>query len=354
MIRKHFLMTIALLCTMMLPMGFAACSSDDNNNDVEAPETDEYKVFDDLSYFQRAIVQMDPLGKFLYFHYGKVLYPNDRGHLYIGVNSWEEAEKIFRSWIAPDVVLSNVAPSSRALKGELTDTLGNAQLTVYLQPGEGLNVAECTVSDESQLEHFTCVSFIDNSDWPEDSGENNWKVGDVVLGLMIHDRDCDMFKYVDPGCNCINNSLDDKDKMLNFVCLREQSNGVKPLFAAITAHDGYKCGGGIYPSYVNIRESDYTPNESEAGTIRSLLNSNWDFFVSAFKEAGFGPLTEGCDYFIDKKHYGGFLNLVTYYDTYSYKTGYINGILVGGSRRFLLYFDNLSDDEIDDFEIVCR
>jgi hypothetical protein len=42
------------------------------------------------------------------------------------------------------------------------------------------------------------------------------------------------------------------------------------------------------------------------------------------------------------------------FDTYSYKTGYINGILVGGSRRFLLYFDNLSDDEIDDFEIVCR
>lgn len=145
---------IALVCMAAQGLVLTACSNDNEDNssiNVESPETDEYKVFDDLSYFQRAIVQMDPLGRFLYFHYGKVLYPNDRGHLFIGVNTWDEAEKIFRSWMAPDVVLRNVGPSTRALKGELTDTLGNAQLTVYLEPSEGTNVAECTVSDDTQI-----------------------------------------------------------------------------------------------------------------------------------------------------------------------------------------------------------
>lgn len=354
---KRLLMTFALLCAVAQGLVLTACSSDNDNDDnVELPETDAYNVFDDLGYFQNAIVETDSLDNFLYYHYGEELYPNDKGHLYIGVDTWDEAEKMFRAWIAPDVTLSNTAPSTKSLQGSFTDEQGKAQLTAFLKPGEGNIVAECTVSDESQLKHFNQVTFLLNSTWPHNSGENIYHVGDLVLGMDIHDRGCDLYEYGydESFCDCINSYLHEKDKRLNFVCLREQSNGVKPLFAAITSHDGYKCGGDLYPAHCNICNSDYTPNESEAGSIRSLLTSNWSFFVDAFKDAGFGPLTEDCDYFIDRWHFGGFLNLVTYYDTYSYKTGYINGIMIGGSRRFLLYFDNYSDEDLDDFMTLYR
>ena len=92
--------------------------------------------------------------------------------------------------------------------------------------------------------------------------------------------------------------------------LPESLRQYKPLFAAITNHDGYVCGKDfLYPTYWTIRQSGYTPDESMAGTIKSLLAENWDERVSDFNRANCGPLTEKNDYFIDRDHAGGFLNM---------------------------------------------
>ena len=77
-----------------------ACSDDD---DDKAPERLETTAYDDLDYFQRAIVDVDSLGNFQCRQYGVPLYDNDTTHLYIGVESIEAAEKIFRYWLAPDI-----------------------------------------------------------------------------------------------------------------------------------------------------------------------------------------------------------------------------------------------------------
>ena len=68
---------------------FTACSDDD-----KAPERLETTAYDDLDYFQRAIVDVDSLGNFQCRQYGVPLYDNDTTHLYIGVESIEAAEKI--------------------------------------------------------------------------------------------------------------------------------------------------------------------------------------------------------------------------------------------------------------------
>lgn len=340
----------ALMAAAVLTLGFAACSSNDDNpvdnpDDTEAPETHAYNVFDDLDYFLHAIVQKDAEGKFAYFHFGEVVDENLPKRLYIGVNSFEEAEKMFRQWMAPDVVLTDIIPGTReggsaglGLKGDFTDSEGNVQGTIYLRRGEGLEIATVSYSDESQLEDFSEICFADNDGWTwvwVGPDKNKWSVGQIVGWVTL------------TSSNKIEDKLDSDDKMLQFVCIRAQSNGVKPLFAAITNHDGYVCGKDfLYPTYWTIRQSGYTPDESMAGTIKSLLAENWDERVSDFNRANCGPLTEKNDYFIDRDHAGGFLNIWQYYDTYSYKTGYINGILSGCSRRFLLYFDHVADNDI--------
>ena len=339
--KKILYSIIALLCMVAQGLVLTACSSnDDNTGESESPETDAYNVFDDLDYFQRAIVQKDAEGNLAYFHFGKVLDPNKPKRLYIGVDSWEEAVKIFRYWIAPDVVLTDIVPGTRGevggslgLKGDFTDSQGNSQGTVFLKPGEDPYIAEVSYSDESQLEDFSAISFVSNGYelWWNSTDGHHWHLGDVVAFIRL------------TSSNKIEDKLNESDKRLNFVCIREQSNGINPLFAAITNHDGYKCGGGIYPAYMTIRSSHFTPDEAQAGMIRNLMAGRWDAFVNDFKKAECGPLTENCDYFIDRDHRNW---ITTYYDTYSYKSGFINGILVGGHRRFLLYFDNYPDEEI--------
>ena len=107
---------------------FTACSDDD-----KAPERLETTAYDDLDYFQRAIVDVDSLGNFQCRQYGVPLYDNDTTHLYIGVESIEAAEKIFRYWLAPDI--EAVAAADNSITANLTDEDGKAQGTIFFRPG---------------------------------------------------------------------------------------------------------------------------------------------------------------------------------------------------------------------------
>ena len=61
--QKKLLLILALLCAVAQGLVLTACSSnDDNTVESESPEADVYNVFDDLDYFQRAIVQKDAEG----------------------------------------------------------------------------------------------------------------------------------------------------------------------------------------------------------------------------------------------------------------------------------------------------
>ena len=127
---KRYQIFAALLFGVLISVSFAACSdNDDNNGGGEKPDPEENEVaYDDLSYFQNAIIEVDSLGNFLERTCGEVLNVNEPHHLYVGVESFDEAKQKFLLWLAPDVT---VTPTGNNLTAQLTDEEGHAQGTVY-------------------------------------------------------------------------------------------------------------------------------------------------------------------------------------------------------------------------------
>lgn len=332
---------LALLAALVLPLGFAACSSDDDdNNNGGGQETTKTSKYDDLKYFQDVITDLDNSGNLLGYHYGKELYKDsDPGHLYIGADTWDEAEKMFRRWLTSDVSITKISSDTNGLQAELTDTLGNKQLTVYLKPSTSeTNVAEVTVSDDSKLKYFYQITFMLNDAWPQNAKSGkHWRKGDVLYegyAVSIEER------------------LNEKDFPLTWVCIRAGTNGNKPVFVAVTNHSEYKCGSStLRPAYHNIRTSRYCPNKSEAAQLDSLLIKDWDLFVAAMSEAGATTLSKDGYYWYDwndggsSSHYHAYY----YYTGEDYKSGASTFFYVDAeSAPFLLYFDWYEDDEVHD------
>ncbi len=320
-----WLMAVAYAATLT----FTACSSDgdDNNNDSERFETTNY---DDLNYFQRAIVDVDSLGNFKCRQYGVPLYENDTTHLYIGVETLEAAEQFFRQWLAPDI--NAVAAADKSLTVNLTDEDGKAQGTVFFLPGTGGTVAEVTVSPETKLRHFSQVTFLLNSAWPFNSAKSRWHVGDI-----LHDV------HLDGKIELYLKTAGDVPR--NWVCIREASNGVKPMFCAITkqSYNVPIAGKWIYSALIS--QSKYCPSMPTAETIKDILNKDWDFFVACFQECGCGSLG-GDGYWIDDEH----TSFYKFHEVYYYNSGFHYGESQRSkiTKPFLLKIDDVEDGAVMD------
>lgn len=363
----------ALLAALVLPVGFAACTNEDNpSEDPEAPESDVVVInaWDAPRYFQHAIATCEQNGdNFESFAWGVELYKNDPGHLYIGVNSFDEAEKMFKYWLAPNVKPALLPPSDRALQCPLPDLKGITQMEVYLKPGETDDVvAEVTVSDKSKLEHFYKITFLKNSAWPtngddgadgddsegndgegeegeegDDVVETSWNVGDIVKNVKI------------TSDNSIEDKLDDSDKQLDFVCIRASGNGINPWFVATTKHDSYKCGNSSNrPTYNRIRKAYWVPDEDTSNEIRSMMKDNWDTIKAAWEKADNGSFpNQGNDKepFIDRCHIS---SAVHFFDAYNFDSGYINGRKAQTGSSFFFNFNNYSASDVYDGCTVSR
>lgn len=344
--KKNFFMTIVLLAAVVLPLGFASCSA--NDNPVEDPDEQDITeaviidAWDAPRFFLHAIATCDQEGNnFESFAWGEELYPNtDPGHLYIGVDTFDEAEQIFRRWLAPNVNPGLIPPSDKALKCPLPDLKGIPQMEVYLKPGETDDVvAEVTVSDESKLKHFYKITFLKNSAWPTNDDETTWEVGDIVKNVKL------------TSDNNIEDKLNDKDKRLDFVCIRKSGNGIKPWFITVTKHEDYVCGGTIErPTYKRIRMSYWTPDEDTANEIQSLMSENWSLIESEFEDADCGTLSEGRYYWIDRCH----KSKSHLFDEMKYSTGALQGHSKNTSGTFLLNFNNYSAEDVYDDCTVWR
>ena len=280
---------------MALAVSFTACrdSAFDNpvDNGGENGRTDEnpITVFDDLAYFQNAIIAVDSVGDMICRSYGEVLYANEPGHLYIGVKDLTEAETMFRHWIAPDVELSTTIPTTSGLTCPLTDMEGKPQGTIYFTPGtERKIVAEVTASDDTPLKHFNKITFLLNAAWPmQTSIYRKYTEGDIITHTPVGDKK--KMHLSDPGCHGYKEvwTVDDftpEDQTLHFVCIRQGGKGTNPLFIAVTKEK-------YYTSYYRTLwywycRSDYGPSLSLAKTISEILRASWDFYVEAFDKAG--------------------------------------------------------------------
>ena len=341
----------ALLAAMLLPLGFAACSSNEDNPTAGPvdpdPEHFDPKVRVARHYFQHIIVSCNEDGSgFEGYRWGKELYPDtDPGHLYIGVDTWEEAAKMFRRyWMAPNARPKILPPSEKTLRSELTDTQGNKQMEVYLKPGETDDVvAELTVSDESKLMHFYKITFLKNSAWPEKpagtrgSSAYRWRVGDYVKNVTI------------TSDNSVEDKLDSEDEQLDFVCIRSSGNGVKPWFVTVTVHNTYKCGDPLfYPTHGRIRKAKFVPDYDTATEIDSLLHDNWNLIKNAWEECSdigkfFGTNSENEPFIATCE------NDTDHYDSYDFDASECTALDEQGAKApFLLEFDIYDDDEVED------
>lgn len=333
-----WLMGLMLLTTATTT--FTACSDDDDskgNNGTE--QTDSVAAtYDDLAFFQEAICRIDSAGELVHYVIGEALYESEPQHLYIGVDNIEEAAKMFRCWMAPDVELTDITPTVSDLTAQLTDTLGRAQGTIYFRAGSGTTVAEVTYSPETQLKYIDKITFLQNSAWPYNSEALVWHKGDIRKFHMT--GDCGYY-------------LEDNDKELNFVLIREGGNGVKPIWCAIT-NNGYELRTPAMWKHwqlENIRKSNYCPPQAKAETIGSILRNDWDFFEDKFREAGNGALNKNESYWYNHTHTNGW---ATYYDVMVYGTGYTWGVKVTDiynsvasiTYHFLLNIDWIKDGDM--------
>ena len=275
----HYLKTIlAIVSAIALCTGFAACSNDDDEENPNVPERETVTTFDDLAYFQDAFIETDSLGKFIAHCVGTPIYENDPTHLYIGVETIHEALEYWDACLAPDITRTTSADNS--YNYTLTDKEGQLQGTVSFAPGtESGHVAEIT-TNATDLKHFKAVTFLLNSAWPFNSEEGTYRLGDV-RNIALTDAS---IQITGAQYNC------------NFVCVREKSNGVRPLYVGITNVE--LCPGEEEVS--PLLNSVYCPAEAKAKQISELLRKDWELFEACFEEAGGGPLKRGWYYWYDK------------------------------------------------------
>ena len=339
------------LC-MALALSFTACrdsefdnpvdNGGENGNTVGVPLT----VFDDLAYFQNAIIAVDSEGEMLCRSYGEVLFTNDPDHLYIGVKDLTEAETLFRSWIAPDVALSTTIPTTSGLTCPLTDANGKPQGTIFFTPGtETKIIAEVTASSDTQLKHFNKITFLLNAAWPlKASVYRKYNEGDIITHTPVGDK-----KHIgsvsgphgyDGGDTWTVDDFTPEDQTLHFVCIRPGGNGKCPLFIAVTKGkyyvDSYRT---LWYWYHN---SQYAPSLSLAKEISNIVKASWGFYAEVFDKAG-GYKIDGAVWTKDK-HYSF---IVPFYDYIYLKYGSTYGSKGDECKwPYMLKIDWLDDNAI--------
>ena len=98
----RWLLGIAIAATATL----TACSDNDDdnsNNGNGGNPAAEVVTFDDLGFFQNAIIEVDSVGDMMTRYYGMILDEAEPEHLYIGVDNLAQAQTLFSQWLAPDV-----------------------------------------------------------------------------------------------------------------------------------------------------------------------------------------------------------------------------------------------------------
>ena len=316
---KTLLWFVALALTANFTV--TACSDDDDNsnNNPEAGDSIEVTSFDDLHFFQNAIAPVNTLGQLVGRSYGEPLDNNDTTHLYIGVETLAEAEEMFRTWMAPDIELSTIVPTTNGLTCPLTDIEGKPQGTIYFKPGtESGHVAEVTASEGTALKHFSRITFLLNSAWPYNSDQQYFYLGDIVPFAAT----------TDVGI------IDDTKETFDFVCIKEGGNGVKPQFISISK----KTSSG----FSTDNNNPWIPSDCTAKPIAKIISKDWDYWVEVFKEADCGELK---DEHLWYDHWYGVPGITFQYGI-NLKTAKTDYFYYGRDKKVLYNQNRLTDIEI--------
>jgi hypothetical protein len=253
-----------------------SCSKDDDDSNDESKHRRTATTFDDFAFFQDTFIDVDSLGNFLHRSIGQPLptLDSDTTHLFVGVETIEEALKYFDMSLAPDIERS--VSSTPNYTYMLTDVNGQEQGTVSFAPGtEDKHVAEITTNIPA-LKHFSRITFLENGAWPYKFNSGRYKLGDGRKENIE-------VVYWDGWRRT-------KNYTQKFVCIREKGNGVKPLYVGLT------------DDFLDARDlrvtSDYCPKPGVASQIANITKKDFDFFKACFSAAGMS-LDSGWLYWIN-------------------------------------------------------
>ena len=289
--KKMFLAFMAIATLTMV-----GCKKD--NNDPDAPERMDVTAFDDLKFFQEYFINVDSLGNFVSRSIGIPLpvYDEDTTHIFIGVENMEEALTYLEDCLPPVDEIRPLMNGNYPYTFTLTDEKGASQGTISFAPGTEPGFVADITTDLPGLRHFKKVTFVQNDSWPVDFTEGQYHFGDVRTFTV---------SYRDDEASMNQGREITKTRTMKFVCLREKSRGVKPLYVSIT------------PDLIDPNDddftllvSDYCPKKRDALMIyRILYNYRFSYAMELFAQTGEGALKSDEYYWIngfDLNQFAGF------------------------------------------------
>lgn len=260
------LMAIAILTN--------ACNDkDDDNIDDNAPIDGNNMVWDDLEYFQNAFVEIDSSGRLVNRNVGQPLYAVDTARIYVGVENMEEALSFFDAALSPEV--ARTVSVSNCYTYDFFDRDGKTQGTVSFEPNEDDGAIAEITTNLPDLKYFNRVTFIRKSYWPNNDAAGIHKIGDIIR----YQTDIQKYPYTE-----LNN--------VAFVCVREKSYGVKPIYVALTKTNEYTHAQALKIATTPV----YPSNKNVVMVIANIISKNFEFFKAKFDEAGEGELSADTGY----------------------------------------------------------
>ena len=277
-------------------MAFAAlamtgCSNDDNATEQPGvPERQDVTGFDDLEYFQEYFVNVDSLGNFVSRSIGIPLpvYDEDTTHIFIGVENMEEALTYLEDCLPPVDEIRPLMNGNYPYTFTLTDEKGASQGTISFAPGTEPGFVADITTDLPGLRHFKKVTFVQNDSWPVDFTEGQYHFGDVRRIIFSYPVQENYHGY--PVEKIYTRDM-------SFVCLREKSRGVKPLYVSITPD---KMSPNTWEVRNGLLVSDYCPGECNTLMIYRILNNfSFSYAMELFARTGEGQLKHDEYYWYD-------------------------------------------------------
>ncbi len=248
---------------------FASCSSDDDGN-KSGTKTGPVTCYDQVSYLQGNIVDVDTLGNVKNRVNGAMLNPTDTTELSVGVKDVNEAAALFKSWLSPDTKVETISPSAVNMEADLTDGTGAVKETVYFKATNDPDVvAEMTFKNNNVMKHVTKMKFVLSSAWPENGGITPYVVGEHAI---------------------YNTNLNEGYR--EYVCVREAKEGQAGLMVYISQET----------TDAPLIDLWKFASAGNASTVSSIIRADWDTFAEYFADAGMSDrFKKGESYWYD--HY---------------------------------------------------
>ena len=261
-------------------MPLTSCNKDpqEDIDEQHDPESDSDQIqitaYDALSWLQGNIVVVDGNGEIIRRICGKPLDVSQPDIISVPVADYEEAEKIFLGWVAPDKEAIKV---DGGYDYNLTDAEGKAQGSVSFRSVDGADgtVACMTVGEDTDLKQVSEVRFIDADLWPENDETLEVKAGEVY----------ELEDYVLSWSGKLSLNFNAPElKSLPFYCIQGNTEGKEGILVWLCPDSDTKLDHPNPYYYFDTDAHNYLPTEPVAEKVVEFFNNNYAFWNNMLAE----------------------------------------------------------------------